>query len=278
MLSYRHVYHAGNYADVLKHLVLVQVLQYLTRKDKPLCYIDTHSGAGLYKLASREATKTGEYQRGIAALWSATQPPPAVAIYLQCVKQANHTPELRVYPGSCMIAAQLLRPYDRLVLSELHPSETQALSKNFAKYPNVYCYAEDGFRKGIASVPPAERRGVMLVDPSYEVKADYHQVVEHLQQCYRRFSTGVYLLWYPIADIARTERMLKAIRNSGIKRIDLYELGVDPDHTKEGMTGTGMIVVNPTFGLREAMAQTLPYLCQQLGADAYYKIEEWVGQ
>lgn len=278
MLSYRHAYHAGNYADVLKHLVLVQVLQYLTLKDKPLCYIDTHSGAGRYKLGSKEAVKTGEYQQGIAALWAIDHAPPAVAAYVHCVRAANPTSELLVYPGSCLIAAQLLRPYDRLILAELHPSETQLLQKTFAKYSNVRCYSEDGFNKGLASMPPIERRGVMLVDPSYEVKTEYQRVVEHLQQCYRRFATGVYLLWYPVADALRTERMLKAIRNSGIKRIDLYELGLDRDHSKEGMMGAGLVVVNPTFGLREAMAQALPFLCKQLGPDAYCKVEEWVGQ
>lgn len=278
MLSYRHAYHAGNYADVLKHLVLVQVLQYLTLKDKPLCYVDTHSGAGRYKLSSKEAAKTREYQQGIADLWTVAQVPAAVASYVQCIKQANPTPELRIYPGSCLIAAQILRPYDRLILSELHPAEARLLHTTFAKYANVHCYSEDGFHKGVASVPPAERRGVMLVDPSYEVKTEYQRVVEHLQQCHRRFSTGTYLLWYPVADPVRTERMLKAIRNSGIKRIDLYELGVDREHRKKGMTGAGMVVINPTFGLREAMAQALPFLCQRLGADAYYKVDEWVSQ
>lgn len=278
MLSYLHAYHAGNYADVLKHIVLVQVLQYLTVKDKPLCYIDTHSGAGTYKLNSKESAKTEEYQQGIGALWTLDTSAPALTAYLQQVQQANRTQELRVYPGSGMIAAQLLRSIDRLILCELHPRESQALGKAFAKHKNVHCYAEDGFAKAIASVPPIERRGVMLIDPAYEVKADYARVVEHLQQCHRRFATGVYLLWYPIADVTRTERMLKSIRNSGIRNIDQYELGMDEDHSKEGMTGTGMVVVNPTFGLAAAMQECLPVLAAKLGEKAYWKHQTLVEQ
>lgn len=278
MLSYLHAYHAGNYADVLKHVVLVQVLQYMARKDKPFCYIDTHAGAGFYKLSSKEAVKTGEYQQGIAALWTLKKPPAAVAAYLNCVKQFNRTPELRVYPGSCMIAAQMLRPQDRLILSELHPRETQLLSKTFAAYENVYCYAEDGFSKGLASLPPSERRGVMLIDPSYEVKTDYQRVVEHLQQCYRRFSTGVYLLWYPLVDEQRIIALCKSLRRSGMSRIQQFELGINQDHSHAGMTGTGMMVVNPTFGLCESMTECLPFLAAQLGGNGYWKSEVLVGE
>lgn len=278
MLSYLHAYHAGNYADVLKHTVLVQVLHYLTRKDKPLCYFDTHSGAGLYKLNSKEAATTEEYRRGVASLWATSQTVPALDAYLQQVKRTNYTSELRLYPGSGLIAAQMLRPTDRLILCELHPREAQVLTKTFAKHSNVRCYEEDGFAKAIASLPPIERRGVMLIDPSYEVKTDYAQVVEHLQQCHRRFATGVYLCWYPVADSLRTERMLKAIRNSGIKNIDLYEVGIEQDHTIAGMTGAGMVVVNPTFGLAEAMGEALPVIAAQLGGNAYYKQQTLVEQ
>lgn len=278
MLSYRHAYHAGNYADVLKHLVLVQVLQYLTQKDKPLCYIDTHSGAGVYRLASKEAEKTGEYERGIAALWECKRPPAAVKAYLDAIKQANRTAQLKVYPGACMIAANMLRLQDRLILSELHSNEARGLTKTFAGYPNVFCYTEDGFTKGLASVPPSERRGVMLVDPSYEVKTDYHRVVEHLQQCYRRFSTGIYLLWYPVVDEFKADAMLKALRRSGIKRIHQFEIGTDSDHRQQGMTGTGMVVVNPTFGLSERVTESLPFLATQLGDKSYWKSEVLVGE
>jgi 23S rRNA (adenine2030-N6)-methyltransferase len=276
MLSYLHAYHAGNYADVLKHTVLVQVLLYLTMKDKPLCYVDTHSGAGVYKLSSKEALKTAEFKQGIAPLWNVSNRPAALSAYVELVKKFNPTPELRLYPGSCMIAAQLLRPDDRLVLCELHPSEAQLLSKTFSGYRNVHCFDEDGFSKGVASCPPIERRGVMLIDPSYEVKSDYMSVVEHLKNCHRRFATGVYLLWYPVVDASRTDGMLKAVRNSGIRNVDLYELGVDSDHSKPGMTGTGMVVINPTYGLREVMLEVLTFLSQQLGPDAYYRVEAWV--
>ena len=278
MLSYRHAFHAGNYADVLKHLVLVQVLQYLTQKDKPLCYIDTHAGSGLYKINSKEAQKTGEYQHGIAPLWALRQGPKALMQYLDCVREVNRTEELKMYPGSGLFATQLLRPQDRLFMCELHSTDFPLLQRTFASFHNAQCFEEDGFQKSIALLPPIERRGVLLIDPSYEIKSDYQKVVEHLQQCYRRFATGVYLLWYPLVEVKRIETLCKNLQRSGVKRVHRFELGITTDHDQPGMTATGMIVVNPTFGLVEAVESCLPILSAQLGDDSYWKSEILTGE
>lgn len=276
MLSYLHAYHAGNYADVLKHTVLIQVLQYLIVKDKALCFIDTHSGAGRYKLTGNEAAKTGEFEQGIAALWEREHLPRGLADYVAQVKLANRTAELISYPGSGLIAAQVLRPQDRLVLCELHPRQVQILNRTFAAYKNVYCYNEDGFSKAVAIMPPLERRGVMLVDPSYELKGEYQRVVEHLQQCYRRFATGVYLLWYPLVDEQQVGKLMKALKRSGISRMHRFEVGFTEDHGQPGMTGTGMVVVNPTFGLTEVVDESLAFFAKQLGGSAYWKSEAMI--
>ncbi|HEX7718286.1 MAG TPA: 23S rRNA (adenine(2030)-N(6))-methyltransferase RlmJ, partial [Woeseiaceae bacterium] len=200
MLSYRHAYHAGNFADVMKHTVLVQLLQYLTRKTTPLCYIETHAGAGAYDLQSAYAAKTGEYQDGIGLFWNDASLPGAMQTYLDLVRTANPNGKLRRYPGSPLIAQRLLRAQDRLELYELHSSDFALLEHEFRDARRVRCYQADGLLTAIAMVPPLEKRGLVFIDPSYEVKDEYQRVVETLQRMHRRFATGVYALWYPVTD------------------------------------------------------------------------------
>jgi 23S rRNA (adenine2030-N6)-methyltransferase len=277
MLSYRHAFHAGNYADVLKHCTLVQILRYLLQKDKPLCYMDTHAGAGFYNLRTTEAEKTAEYTRGIGAIWDKRGLPPALKDYRDCVRTACGV-NLVAYPGSPWFAQHLLRPADRIILCELHPQDRVQLERTFQSSPNVYVYAEDGWQKSLALTPPTERRGLVLIDPSYEIKDEYVRVVEHLKQLHRKFTTGVYALWYPIADPSRTDVLLRRLRASKIPRVLRLELGLTRDHQQIGMTGTGMLVVNPPWQLAETMTPVLSYLTQILGADAYYEIEEIAGE
>lgn len=277
MLSYRHAFHAGNYADVLKHAALVQILRYMTQKDKPLCYLDTHSGAGFYSLNSLEAAKTGEFQNGIGLVWQAKGLPTALADYQACVKAACGA-HLTAYPGSPWFAQHLLRAEDRLVLCELHPTDRKQLERTFSGGANVRCYAEDGWQKSVALIPPPERRSVVLIDPSYEIKDDYVKVAEHLTLLHRKFATGVYAIWYPIADPARTETLLRRVRNSGVRRILQLEVGLTSDHSQPGMTGTGMLVVNPPWNLAELMQPALAWLADRLGAEAYSNVHELVGE
>lgn len=277
MLSYRHAFHAGNYADVLKHSTLVQILRYLVQKDKPLCYLDTHAGAGFYSLQAAEAEKTAEYRQGIGVLWQRRDLPPALADYRDCVRAAcgDH---LVAYPGSPWFAHYLLRPSDRIILCELHPKDRVALERSFRKTANVRVYEEDGWQKSLALIPPPERRGLVLIDPSYEIKTEYAQVVEHLKQLHRKFATGVYAIWYPIADPQRTDLLLRRLRSSGIPRILRLEVGLTRDHRAAGMTGSGMLVINPPWQLAEQMAPVADTLARILGGDAYGEVEVLAGE
>ena len=267
MLSYRHSFHAGNHADVLKHLVLVRILDYLARKDKPLCYLDTHAGAGGYSLRGEQALKNREFETGIGRLWGRADLPAPLAAYVGLVRRFNPGPDLLHYPGSPWLARQLLRPADRLFLHERHPADCAALGDQSADDRRVKVSCGDGYQGCIALLPPRERRGLVLIDPPYELKGDYRQAVETLREAHRRFSTGVYALWYPVVERARVEGMERALRATGIPRLDRYELAVAPDRRGHGMTGSGLLVVNPPWGLREEMETCLPWLVRDLSGD-----------
>lgn len=282
MLSYQHGYHAGNFADVLKHLVLIQVLQYLTRKPGPLRYVDTHAGRGHYALDSAEARKTGEFHNGIGRLWQLeanAELPSALSDYLTLIRSHVGGTELNAYPGSPWIARELLRSQDRLDLCELHPQEFEALDIEFAGSRNIRCHATDGFAVSLGLVPPAERRGLILIDPSYELKQDYERVVRHVAGLHRRFATGVYLIWYPILDGTREAQMASAWRDSGIRRIDRYRLSLAED-TQPGMSGSGMIVINPTWGLADAVESALATITGYLNPTGRpsYQVEQLIAE
>ena len=278
MLSYRHAFHAGNYADVLKHLVLTRIVTHLTKKPGPVCYIDTHAGAGGYSLVSSEAKKTDEFSQGIGLLWGQKKLPTALAEYRELVERFNQGPTLKHYPGSPWLARQLLRKSDRLELCELHPKDHPLLAKQFAGERRVKCYFEDGFKRSLALVPPVERRGLVLIDPSYEVKHDYDKVVSHIKALHKRFATGTYALWYPLVDVARIKRMEQAFVSSGMRNIELYEVSLTRDHAQPGMTGSGMIVVNPPWTLKKDVREALEWFGPQISdnGQALYRICELV--
>jgi len=288
MLSYRHAFHAGNYGDVLKHLVLVRILDHLVQKPAGLRYIDTHAGAGTYRLDSAEAQKTGEFRNGIGRLWARDDLPVGLARYVSLVRGFNEDLEqdpgagngLLGYPGSPWFARHLLRAQDRLELCELHPRDFLRLEADFAGARNVCCHAADGFAVSLSMVPPVERRGLVLIDPSYELKADYDGVVAHVRALYRRFATGVYMVWYPIVDPARPRRMENAWRDSGLRRIHVYELSLTEDHSGPGMTGAGVAVVNPPWGLAEDVASALRWFAPLVAERGrpLFRVEELVGE
>ncbi len=278
MLSYRHGFHAGNYADVLKHVVLMRTLQYIVRKDKPAFYLETHAGRGMYSLTGATAARTAEYRQGIGQLWQASGIPAGLQDYLDLIAQFNAGPELICYPGSPWIARTIMRPQDRLVLCELHPQDFRELALTFQRCSNVHCYKEDGFAVSQARVPPPERRGVVFIDPSYEVKTDYQTVVEILQKLHRKFAAGTYLLWYPIVRADRTQTMLRQLTASGIRRISVFELHLTADHSQPGMTGTGMVVINPSWTLMDEMQKVLPFLCETLAPGGHWSAREAVGE
>lgn len=248
MLSYQHAYHAGNLADVHKHAALAHVLDYLTRKDKPLSYIETHAGRALYDLASDEAQKTGEATQGIAACadWFDADHPYRRAL---TAIRAAHGPQ--AYPGSPMIAHSLLRDTDRLHLAELHPAEHDALRANLWAR-NVTPYKQDGFALAQSLCPPDPRRGLMLVDPSWEVKSDYATLPTFFQQIARKWNVGVLMLWYPLLTEAPHAPMLRAVRADHPQAL-VSEVRFPPARPGHRMVGSGLFIVNPPWGLEAAL-------------------------
>ncbi|MGZ5030241.1 MAG: 23S rRNA (adenine(2030)-N(6))-methyltransferase RlmJ [Methylobacter sp.] len=278
MLSYRHSFHAGNFADVLKHVILIHSLDYLRKKDKPFCCIDTHAGPGKYELDSDYALKNREFDNGITKLWQRNDLPDCVARYVSLIKGFNGPDKLTRYPGSPLIAKQLLRDKDRLCLFELHNTEIKSLSAVAAKDKRINVFHADGLKASLKLLPPFERRGLVLLDPSYEIKSDYRQVVETLIAMHKRFATGTYALWYPVVDRKRNQELERTIKASGIKNVQLFELGIRADSDEHGMTASGMIVINPPWTLATDMKQVLPWLADILGngGDGFYRIETLV--
>ena len=269
MLAYRHAFHAGNHADVLKHLVLVQLLHHLTRKDKGLRVVDTHAGAGLYALDSPQAQKKGEYLQGIARLWAARDAPEAVADYLEQLRRVNADGALRHYPGSPLLVQALLRPQDQLRLYELHPTDHQALQALLGTAKGVEVRQADGFALLRSQLPPPTRRALVLIDPSYEGHADYGRVLAALGDALRRFAQGVYMVWYPVVakpGAAALVQGLKALAPHGWlhARLDVQQ----PDNQGFGLLGSGVVVLNPPYTLHACLRVALPWLAQALGQHA----------
>jgi len=276
MLSYRHSFHAGNAADVLKHTVLIHILQHLKKKQKPFCYVDTHAGAGCYSLKSEHAEKTQEYIQGIGALWQANNLVPILDAYVNVIKDFNPQGILNDYPGSPLIAQHLLRRHDRLFLYELHSTDVELLATAIKQDRRVQIHHQDGFKYCLGLMPPTQRRGLVLIAPSYEVKADYDQVFDMLIQLYKRFATGSFALWYPVVERSRIDELEHKIQASQLKNVQLFELAQQVDSQEYGMTANGMIVINPPWTLKAEMEQALPYLAKQLGIDdqGSYRIKQ----
>ncbi|TNH05139.1 23S rRNA (adenine(2030)-N(6))-methyltransferase RlmJ [Testudinibacter sp. TR-2022] len=264
MLSYRHSFHAGNHADVLKHIVLLRIIRALQQKEKGFFYLDTHAGVGRYSLNTYEAEKTAEYQDGVARLWQRDDLPPEVADYLAQVKKLNYGVLLKHYPGSPLIAANLLRAQDRALFTELHPSDFPLLRNNFKTVENVTCKRDNGYQQLKAVLPPKERRGLVLIDPPYELKEDYDLVVQAIEEGYKRFATGTYAIWYPVVLRQHVKRIVRGLEQSGIRKILQIELALRPDSDQRGMTASGMIVINPPWTLEGEMKAILPYLSKTL--------------
>lgn len=280
MLSYRHGFHAGNFADVLKHTVLVHMLEYMTQKDKPLRIIDTHAGAGVYKLNGPQAQKNREFDNGISQLWASTQTPAAITRLIELVRTVNGGGQLQLYPGSPLIAQTLMRPTDRLYLHELHPADFQFLRDCMRNDKRIKVEHSDGFAGLQALLPPPDRRALVLLDPSYEVKNDYQHLVKQILQAHKRFATGTYAIWYPVVLRQRIDEMELALKKSGIKNIQLMEFGLQPDNPEHGMTASGMIVINPPWTLWSAMEEALPWLVETLSENntGFYRLEQLVAE
>lgn len=275
MLSYRHSFHAGNHADVVKHIVQSLILDSLKQKDKPFVYHDTHSGVGRYDLTHEWSEKTGEYKQGIAKIWQQDMPQD-LASYLDSIRTLNQGEDLRYYPGSPRVARAQLREQDRMVLTELHPSDFPLLEQEFHRDRQVRIYKEDGFKRLKASLPPKERRGLVLIDPPYELAKEYRDVVTAIAQSYKRWATGIYAIWYPVVNRLDIDDMLEGLEGLGIRKILQIELGVSPDTNERGMTASGMIVINPPWKLENQMNEILPLLKKAIAPSTGHFKVEWV--
>lgn len=268
MLSYRHAFHAGNHADVLKHCILVQLLRHLNQKEKPYWFIDTHAGAGRYLLDSEHATKNAEFAGGIGRLWNRADLPPAVADYVKQVRAMNSDGQLRHYPGSPWLAHELMRPADRLRLFELHPTDHRSLEKTFAKAGSrVAIRRADGFLELKSVLPPPPRRGLVLIDPAYEDKRDYLRVIAALKEGIGRFATGTFAVWYPQLQRGDSRQLPEKLRKLPARWLDARLTVSSPSPDGHGMHGSGVFVVNPPWTLAEALAGVLPWLTLALGTD-----------
>ena len=268
MLSYRHAFHAGNHADVLKHYVLFEILSYYGQKDKPYWYIDTHAGAGQYDLKGPQAAQNAEYLEGVGRLWEQSQLPPALVAFLGALRAFNSGPDLRIYPGSPLLAGSLVRDEDRMLLYEMHPADLRALQARFkASGRQVRVRGEDGFAGLVGILPPPTRRAVILIDPPYEVKADYRRVEEVLSAALKRFPQGTYVLWYPLLRRNEVQVMRERFRRLGAPAWLQVELQVRQP-TDSGMYGSGVYVINPPWTLPQQLASILPTLRDRLAVDA----------
>jgi 23S rRNA (adenine2030-N6)-methyltransferase len=266
MLAYRHAFHAGNHADVLKHIVLMLVLRHLAAKDKGYRFLDTHAGAGGYSLLGRYAQKNAEHERGIGLLWTRDDLPPVVADYVEIVRRFNPDGALAQYPGSPSIALMLLRPQDELRAFELHPTEQKILRATLAGHRYATAIDGDGFEGLRSQLPPPTRRGAALVDPSYEGTADYGKVVATLRDAVTRFADGVYVVWYPQVSKLEAAQLPRRLAALAPKRWLHARLTVqEPDARGFGLAGSGVFVLNPPHTLHATLAEILPFLVDVLG-------------
>jgi len=282
MFSYRHAFHAGNHADVLKHFIQVQLHKYMNQKDAAYTYIDTHAGAGVYALDSAQAIRSGEYVDGIARLWERDDLPPALAEYVEVVRKLNPSGKLRWYPGSPWVADAEARLEDRLRLFELHPADTRVLAENVRKLEahhaeqgerargrRILVDHADGFHGLKALLPPPSRRALVLVDPPYEVKLDYKHVRDALEEALKRFPGGMYAVWYPVLQRMESRQFADRLKRLPAKEwlhVTLSVAGPRPDGN--GLHSSGMFILNPPYTLEAILRETMPYLVQVLGQDA----------
>ncbi len=273
MFSYRHAFHAGNHADVLKHAVLLHILEYFNRKEAPYWVIDTHAGAGVYDLTDAWAEKTAEFRDGIEKLWRLPDLPSLLADYIEHIRQLNDDGGLNVYPGSPWIALQLMRPADKLRLFELHPTEIIRLDENIQMQSRdvarqVSVFEKDGFTGLLSQLPPASRRGIILIDPSYEDKNDYRHTLNAVREGLKRFATGCFAVWYPLVRRKEVHEMQKQLEKlPGVSWVHARLAVKKPPENGFGLYGSAMFVINPPYTLVAALREAMPVLEKQLDQD-----------
>nr|WP_295463488.1 23S rRNA (adenine(2030)-N(6))-methyltransferase RlmJ [Mesorhizobium sp.] len=270
-MNYDHAYHAGNFADVVKHALVVRIVEYLKRKDKPFRVIDTHAGSGLYDLSGERAQKTGEWRTGIGRLIEAELPEPArvlLAPYLEIVGDLNPGGGIKFYPGSPVLLRRLLRGRDRLTAIELHPDAAFELKNRFAGDFATRTIELDGWLALGAHVPPKEKRGFVLVDPPFEIDDEFGRILDGLRKAHQRWPGGIYAFWYPVKDREEVERFRQDLAGLGIPRILDATLTIRAPLHYPRLDGTGMVIVNPPYVIEEELNVLLPVLSEVLAEDA----------
>jgi 23S rRNA (adenine2030-N6)-methyltransferase len=274
-VHYQHRFHAGNFADVFKHVLLLALLRALSAKDRPWCYAETHAGAGDYDLADEAAARTAEFHDGIARLWDCTATPAAVTDYLALVRACNPDGRLRHYPGSPRLALHAARAQDRLLLCERVPAIAEQLRNALGADARVHLHRRDGYELP-ALLPPAEKRGLVLVDPPFERVDEFDACADLLALALRRFVGGVFAIWYPLKQRHATERWLRRVRRETAREALNLQLAVS--HAAEGeMRACGLLVVNPPFAFRAPAQEALTWLTPRLaqGPGAGFIAEPW---
>jgi 23S rRNA (adenine2030-N6)-methyltransferase len=256
-MNYRHAFHAGNFADVIKHIALVAILLHLRKKDAPFAVIDTHAGRGLYDLSADEAQRTGEAENGIERL-RGLRGPEALDRYLALVEESGDCK----YPGSPLLAAKLLRPQDRLVAIERHPEEAEALRKVLAPFRKARIEEGDGYMRLAALLPPPERRGLILIDPPFEAADEFEQLARALAGALRRFATGIYLIWYPIKSAASARAFAGEVLAASNAKLLAIETGIAAEG--ERLSRAGLLVLNPPYGFDEQMREIVSLVVPRL--------------
>ena len=255
MLSYRHGYHAGNAADVLKHFMLIYVLDYIKKKDKGFIFIDSHAGAGKYLISDPYMQKNKEYLQGIEKILQLKNDNIFLKKYLDLVKSINFNSDLKIYPGSCFLAARSLRPNDNLYFFELHPKEFLNLKKNFENDSRVIIENRDSYQGLKKLLPPTEKRAVILIDPSYELKDEYENVLKMLSDCYKKFPLGVYIIWYPVLKSKKSEKFIFNVLKKKYKNLSHVEMITD--NLNNGMQGSGLFILNCPWSIENDIKKSL---------------------
>ncbi len=283
-MNYRHAYHAGSFSDVLKHFVLMLIIQELQQKKPGFCYIDTHAGTGCYDLSSALAQKTLESDSGIKLLWNKSGLTGAIQDYLNLVqrfsKEHSSHSEMITYPGSPCIARALLRPQDRIILNELHPEEAITLRKFFRGDAQVHIHSHNAYFWLKGMIPPAERRGLVLIDPPYEREDEYQELLKLLLMSAERWPTGIYALWYPITPDQKLEAFSRSLKKSGLRNVLNIQLSLaDPD-SPSGIIGSGLVIINPPWQLESKLNESLKILWSALSLkkQGAYQITQWLPQ
>jgi 23S rRNA (adenine2030-N6)-methyltransferase len=278
-MNYRHAFHAGNHADVLKHIVLARVIEYFKTKDKPFAFLDAHAGLGAYDLEGIQAIKTGEWQGGIGKMAELFAPDveTLLAPYRAVIAAMNASGGMRYYPGSPELALRLLRPVDRMIVNELHPVDVEILRENYKHDKRVRVTSLDAVQSVKAELPFAQKRGLVLIDPPFEVLNENERVAQAIQFAHRRFATGTFLIWYPVTTEEFTEKFLATMKDLALPNMFKIELRVKAAFESGGLAGSGVIIINPPWTLEAELKVLLPALATRLGLVTWGRGQvEWV--